>query len=233
VDSLSGTAYFWESKGGIIRSGQGTSKVTIEWTSLSQQSIKVTPTNPCGNGLTLEQLISVTSTPPRPPEISGPNLVGIEESDYFIETVPEVNYQWSAGEGGSIINGQGTGTVRVKWEKEGDFNLTVTPMNACNEGEGRTLPINVNLITGIIEEERKEAEIKIFPSPSSGDIQLVIQSIPDIREINIYNAFGQLLYHTYTEHGVFDFQIRDLPKGIHTVVLKGRTKNHVKMILVR
>ncbi|MEX2592837.1 MAG: YCF48-related protein [Anditalea sp.] len=233
VDSLPGTEYVWEAKGGTVRSGQGTSRVTIEWTSLNHQSINVTPTNACGKGPALEKVIEVLSTPPRPSVIEGPSLVGMEEADYRVDAVPEVNYQWSAGEGGSIVNGQGTATVRVKWEKEGDFSLTVTPMNACDEGESRALPVNVNLITGINEEEHNTTTINIYPSPSLGDIQVYTQNIPHIREISIFNALGQLIHYTNTHPGIFEFQIRDLPKGIHTVVLKSRTKNYVKMIIVQ
>src|SRR5690606_5512892 len=39
VDSVPGTSYVWETRGGIVRNGQGTSTVMIEWTSLSQQSL--------------------------------------------------------------------------------------------------------------------------------------------------------------------------------------------------
>src|SRR5690606_3722793 len=120
-------------RGGVVRKGQGSATVTIEWTNLNQQSLTVIPTNPCGEGIAMEKPIMVLTAPSRPSEIDGPSLVGIEEADYSIDAVPDVNYQWSTGPGGTILSGQGTGTVRVKWEHEGNFELAVTPMNGCDD----------------------------------------------------------------------------------------------------
>src|SRR5690606_8437634 len=71
VDSLQGTEYIWETTGGIIKTGQGTSKITIEWTDLSQQSVKVTPINPCGEGQALDKTILVSTAPSIPSAIEG------------------------------------------------------------------------------------------------------------------------------------------------------------------
>jgi photosystem II stability/assembly factor-like uncharacterized protein len=232
VDSLQGTEYIWETTGGTIKAGQGTSKITVEWTVLSQQSVKVTPINPCGEGQALDKSILVSTAPSIPSNIEGPSLVGLEEADYAIEAAPDVNYQWSAGGGGSIVNGQGTGSIRVLWEEEGDYILTVTPMNACDEGESRTFPVNVNLITGL-DDEDYDPVFQIYPTPSSGEINVLTRGIPEIKEISIYNALGQLIHNSTLQPDRVEFQMHNLPIGIHTVVLKSRTKNYVKMIIVQ
>ena len=105
-------------------------------------------------------------------------------------------------------------------------------MNACDEGEARSFPVNVNLITGI-GEEKNDPVFHIYPSPSSGDINVLTKGIPEIKEITIYNALGQLIHNSTLQSGKIEFQIHNLPSGIHTVVLKSRTKNYVKMIIVQ
>jgi hypothetical protein len=105
-------------------------------------------------------------------------------------------------------------------------------MNACDEGESQMMTVNVNLITAI-GEENYPATFKIYPSPSSGEIQVFTQGIPDILEIDIYNALGQLIHHSDIPPGKLEFQIRNLPRGIHTVVLKSKAGNYAKMIIVQ
>src|SRR5690606_19701127 len=77
VDSLPGMHYLWEVKGGTIQSGQGTSKLTVEWTQLNHQAIQVTTSNICGSADPVEKPILVITSPSRPSEIEGPSLVGI------------------------------------------------------------------------------------------------------------------------------------------------------------
>jgi len=232
VDSLPGTQYVWETRGGIVRTGQGSPKVTIEWTNLGQQSIKVISTNACGEGAAFEKAIMVSTIPAKPSVIDGPAKVGLEEADYSVSPLPNVNFQWSAGGGGRIISGQGTGSVRVLWEKEGDFALVVTPMNSCNEGESQSFAVNVNLITGI-GEENYDPLLRVYPNPSAGNFRISTQGIPAIQEITVYNVLGQVIYKDIPKAGKYEFQLFDMPKGVHTVVVKSKSRNYTKMIIVR
>jgi photosystem II stability/assembly factor-like uncharacterized protein len=232
VDSLPGTEYIWETRGGVVRSGQGTPKVTIEWTQLGQQTLKVTPANACGQGPATEKVLNVSTAPSKPSSIQGADMVGLEEADYSVNEIPNVNYQWSTGGAGKIISGQGTHSARVLWEKEGDFVLSVTPMNACNEGESQHLEVNVNLITGIDEEE-KGVLFNIYPNPSSGDIRIFTRGIPYISEIIIYNTLGQAVYQHLPKSGRYEFQVSNLPTGVHTVMVRSRTRNYAKMVVIQ
>lgn len=231
VDSIPGTEYIWETRGGVVRSGQGTPQVTIEWTQLGQQNLRVTPVNACGQGPFTEKPINVSTVPSRPSTIQGSDRVGLEEADYSVNTLPNVNYQWVT-EGGSIISGQGTSSVRVLWEKEGDFMLRVTPMNACDEGESQSLEVNVNLITGI-DEEDQGLLFNIYPNPSTGNIKISTQGIPYVAEIIIYNALGQAIYQHRPTSGRYEFHIPNLPTGIHAVTVRSKTRNYTKMVVIQ
>ena len=231
VDSVPGTEYIWETTGGVVRAGQGTPKVTIEWTQLGPQSLKVTPANACGQGPVTEKPINITTVPSKPSTIQGADKVGLEEADYSVNGLANVNYQWTT-EGGSVVSGQGTNAVRILWEKEGDFILHVTPMNACDQGESQQLEVNVNLITGI-EEEDRGVLFNIYPNPSTGNIKISTIGIPHVVEIVIFNALGQVIYRHQPASARDEFPVPNLPTGVHTVMVRSKTQNYTKMVVIQ
>ncbi|WP_339925418.1 YCF48-related protein [uncultured Cyclobacterium sp.] len=231
VDSIPGTEYFWEATGGVVREGQGTSIITLEWTNLNEQSISVSTRNPCGQGPTTEKAIRVITIPDQPSTILGAVRVGFQEADYEITGERDVNYQWSVAGGGEIISGQGSSKVRINWTTAGDHVLEVTPINACNQGASRVLSVNVNLITSI--EEAIDANIEVFPSPSfGGDVHVSVAGIGGLEYIGVYNAMGLKIKEVPTNEGQFVYSINGLPKGLHVLVLRSRTKEFKRKILV-
>lgn len=233
VDSVPGTEYVWSVTGGIVRGGQGSPGIEVEWTSLGNHTLSVSTRNPCGQGPTSQKAIRVTTVPTRPGAISGGSRVGLQQVDYEVPTVADINYQWTTGSGGRIISGQGTGRVRVVWDNEGDFNLTVTPMNGCDAGPSQTLAVNVNLITSLPRDGENESNFNIYPNPSQGDIQISVKGISQLREFKIYNTMGQEVRSVSIDHGGQLFSLQNLPKGLLTVVLKTRTKEFTKTIWIR
>lgn len=232
VDDVPGTDFLWELTGGLILEGQGSSKIKVQWTGLHAQMLKVIPKNPCGNGMTVSKSILVQNAPEQPSIISGPKMVALSEEEYEVASVPNVNYQWSVSEsGGEIIEGQGTNKVKVTWKKEGDFDLIVSPMNGCNMGEERILKVNVNLITSI-EEENFDAKIELYPNPSQGNSILKLLGIGDVLEISIVNALGQNLNQIKAIPGVFEYELTNLPRGLHTLVIRTRKGEYHKKIIV-
>ncbi|MFD2199962.1 YCF48-related protein [Shivajiella indica] len=234
VPDIPGTIFVWEVMGGEILEGQGESQIKVRWTGTTQSNVQVTPNNPCGQGQTFTKEIVVQSPPSKPSDISGPVMVGFTEEIYEITSVPEVNFQWTiSGQGGRVLEGQGSNRITVIWEREGDFTITVTPMNGCNEGESNELSVNVNIITSIDEEIFQEENIKVYPNPSSGDFKINIQGITTIQQIRIVNAFGQTLNQVIPEIGINDYQFRNLPQGYYNIIIQTREKEYIKKVLVR
>ncbi|MDO9552583.1 YCF48-related protein [Rhodonellum sp.] len=232
VFDVPGTDFLWELTGGLILEGQGTSKVKVQWTGLNAQQLKVTPKNPCGNGLAFSKSILVQNVPELPSVISGPVMVALSEEEYQVVKVPNVNYQWSVSDGGGEISeGQGTSKVKVTWKKEGNFDLIVSPMNGCNKGEERSLKVNVNLITSI-GEENFDAKIELYPNPSQGNLNLRLLGLGDVQEISIVNALGQTLNQIKGRPGVFEYAIYNLPRGLHTVAIRTREREYYRKIIV-
>lgn len=232
VDSLLDVKYIWEVKGGRIKSGQSTAKVWVEWTDNNEQSIRIIPETGCGLGKPLEKTVYVGTKPAQPPPINGPTIIGLEEATYSINTVPGINYQWSAGDNGTITDGQGTGQVRVMWNQEGDVPLMVKPLNACGEGESQILAVNVDLVTGLSEINR-HSSIHIFPNPSRGNIQISTKGMAEINEIRIYSSAGQLIYRLKNGLQKSEFYVGELPKGVHTVIIESKTRNFIQKMIVQ
>ncbi len=233
VDSIPGTEYVWSATGGIVRGGQGSPHIEVEWTSLGNHTLSVSTRNPCGQGPTSQKAIRVITVPVRPGAITGNSRVGLQQVDYEIATMPDINYQWSPGGGGAVVSGQGTGKVRVAWENQGDFNLSVTPMNECDSGPGQTLAVNVNLITSLPETYSHESNFIVFPNPSQGNIEISLKGISQLREFKIYNMLGQEVRAVSIQNGQQLFSFQNLPKGLLTVVLKTRTEEYTKTIWVK
>lgn len=232
VDAVPGTEYFWEATGGVVREGQGTAVVTIEWTNLDEHLVKVSSRNPCGEGPTTEKIVRVITVPDQPSEIQGAVKVGFQEADYEVVGEQDINYQWSISGGGEIISGQGTSTLRVNWTSPGDHVIQVTPVNACEQGPSRVLSVNVNLITSI-EEEAADANIEVFPSPSfTGDIHLSVKGIAGLEYIGVYNSKGQKIKEVATSSGQFVYFIDELPTGLHVILIRTRTREYKRKILV-
>ncbi len=234
VTDIPGTEFVWQATGGLIREGQGTAQVNVEWTGLGERTLKVTPRNPCGNGVEFTKPIVVQSPPEQPSEIDGPKFVGLLEEIYEITNVPNTNYIWTVnGNGGRVMEGQGTNRITVRWEREGDFDLTVTPMNSCNTGPASTIKVNVNLITSIDEERLVDRYVSVYPNPSKGDISLKTSGLADIREISIVNSLGQIISQVKPADGIFEYQIRDLPRGVHTLIISTRSQKYFNKVIIQ
>ncbi|WP_114748410.1 YCF48-related protein [Pleomorphovibrio marinus] len=233
VDSIPGTEYLWQVAGGVVRGGQGSPKITIEWTVLGQHNLTVSTRNPCGVGPTSEKVIKVLTVPNQPAAIQGPDLVGFESRTYEIPAVQDVNYQWALEDGGRILEGQGTNRVLVEWERNGEFVLSVTPMNACETGPSSNMSVRVDLITSIPDREEINPDIRIYPNPSQGKLTIETKGIPSVTSIHVYNAMGQMLQELSPLEGQHRLEMQDLPKGLHTIIIRSRSKEYVRKIWVK
>src|SRR5690606_28645274 len=133
-----GVTYTWEAIGGELMEGQGTSEIRVKWNVSGSQQLKVIQENFCGKAAPALMPIMVNSAPDQPGEINGEIQTGLWETVYEVPSQAGVNFIWRiSNEGGKILHGQGTEKVTILWEKEGDFQLSVSAENECNEGEAR------------------------------------------------------------------------------------------------
>ncbi|MFC3416543.1 YCF48-related protein [Algoriphagus hitonicola] len=231
VSNQSGVDYDWTVSGGEIVNGQGTASVLVIWGETGDHSISVVPSNSCGEGSNLSKPILVKPQAETPGEISGEGITAPGEQIYEVIPVGENSYQWTIdGEGASIVEGQGTASVRVIWEREGEYTLSVRAQNSCGFSEASRLPVTVSFITSL--EPEGDFPLLVYPNPSSGQLFLESESLSKWNSVEIVNQLGQSIVSAPISSGQTLAVFQDLPKGILLVRLKGRTGVLIKKIVV-
>lgn len=215
LPNAEGVTYKWETTGGEIVSGQDSPIVTVKWNLTGEQKLYAIPQNRCGISEPIIKPVFINASPAQPGEIKGEAQVGLGENFYTITGENGINYQWKINNlGGRILEGQGTSSVKIIWQQEGNFNLSVTPLNICNEGEARTLQVNVNVITALPEIRPELEAIKIYPNPSFGDLIIESKILGYWNELVLINALGQKFRTVQIQSGQQEINISQLPKGM-------------------
>ncbi|WP_297336455.1 YCF48-related protein [Algoriphagus sp.] len=231
VNNQSGVDYNWTVSGGEILNGQGTASVLVIWEEAGDHSISVVPNNSCGKGTAVSKPILVKAQAETPGPITGEGITAPGEKVYEILPVGDLSYQWTIeGEGASILEGQGTASIRVIWQNEGEFTLSVRAQNSCGFSESSHLPVTVSFITSL-EPDRK-LSLLVYPNPSSGQIFLESENLSQWNSAEVINQLGQSIVSTPILSGQTLVIFQDLPKGVLLVRLKGRSGVVVKKIVV-
>jgi photosystem II stability/assembly factor-like uncharacterized protein len=232
LPNLQGISYTWEANGGEILSGQGTSTVLVKWINPGLGSLKATPKNACGQRETITLPIQINALPTAPDQISGENLVPPGEQTYSVAVNEGHNYQWSLSAGGRILEGQGTGTIRVRWESEGNFEVQVRAQNSCNFSEEIKLGVQVSLITSL-EPNSGDSTLKIYPNPSEGDVFIESDFLDTWNWVEVSNQRGQVVFSTPISPGLKSIRLTDLPKGLLIFRLSNKDRLISKKIWIR
>lgn len=145
-----GSTYNWFAQGGTIASGNGTSNVTVNWTSsgtvlLWYQETSFTAVDTCfGSSDTLSVKIN-----PRPAtgNISGPvGICVVDTGSFTVVNTSTSSYNWFVN-GGSILSGNGSNTVTVNWNGSGNATVSVVETDSLGcIGDTVVLPVNVNAL---------------------------------------------------------------------------------------
>ena len=234
LPNVEGVTYKWETTGGEIVSGQDSPIVTVKWNLTGEQKLFAIPQNRCGIAEPIIKPIFINAAPAQPGEIKGEAQVGLGENFYTITGENGINYQWKINNlGGRILEGQGTTTVKIIWQQEGDFNLSVTPLNICNEGEARTLQVNVNIITALPEIKPELEAIKIYPNPGFGDLIIESENLGYWNELVLINALGQEFRTVQIQSGQREINISQLPKGLVVLRFSNQSGFFYRKVIVK
>lgn len=232
MPELEGISYLWTVEGGEITDGQGTASLTVNWNTTGSGMITVTPENPCGKAETISLPITINPLPEEPSEITGESLVEFGEQGYSVEGEEGISYQWNLSGGGTIISGQGTSSIQVVWEEEGEYVLQVKGQNSCDEGPVRDLAVKVSLITGF-EPGPDLIGLKIYPNPSHGQFVVEAEFLDQWNEAVLITSFGQILTQSTILSGQRKLEFTDLKPGLYYVRLDGHDGTVVRKILVQ
>lgn len=233
VPEVPGTVFIWEVTGGLITEGQGTHEVIIQWKEKGNRSLKVTPNNPCGVGPDFSRSINISTPPEQTSSIVGPEIVGLTEETYRVDNVQGINYQWTITSGsGRILSGQGTNSIRVIWEKEGDFTVRVTPMNDCDNGPNQSLNVKVSFITSL-PKEIKNQKLLVYPNPSTGEAILSFEGISDVRQVQITDSSGKIFQTFNPALGIKSILLQNIPKGFYIINVRTREGELREKLIVK
>ncbi len=125
------TNYIWTiTSGGSITAGQGTNAITVTWLTSGTQTITVNCTNAsgCSAGIPSSKTILVLPTPH--PVVSGPASACTGVTVYYNTEAGMTNYQWTLTSGGTIVSGNGTNSISVKWSVAGSHSVSVGYINS-------------------------------------------------------------------------------------------------------
>ncbi len=117
-------SFTWEVTGGTILSGQGASRITVEWNGPGSSTVKVTETTEIGCSASDELQVTVHENPE--PVIAGEFELCAEEEGEVYSTVdnPAWGYKWTVNRG-TLMSGQGTSSITVNWGKAGTGRIEV------------------------------------------------------------------------------------------------------------
>jgi hypothetical protein len=207
--------------GATIKSGAGTSSVTVDFAINSSSGIiNVYGVNDCGVGPTSPDFNILVNTIPATPIV-------IRYSDTLISSSSSGN-QWYLD--GVAINGA-TGQEHIA-VYTGTYHVVVT-LNGC-----ASIPSNSILVLPVSTNELLSADLlEIYPNPSNGSFNLNIHSNRnELFNIEIYNQLGVLVWNKYDilTNGILEIKvnIEGYPTGIYTIALRSKTDSVYKRIII-
>ena len=149
------TSYNWTAPGATITGGNGTTSITVTF-STSSVNLAVTTHNLCGDGSSQHKSITIDHAPAMPASITGPTPVCTTASsnDYGVTQVQGSGglgvasiYTWSGIPSGATFTGQNYTDIIISYNSSpGIYTLSVTANNICGSSSAQTLPVTVHTV---------------------------------------------------------------------------------------
>ncbi len=158
INPQDSVSYFWTTGGGTLVSGQGTSRIEVDWGNVSGTGyVRVVPSfiNGCeGDPVDFPVQISTLLEPGLP---YGPSEICVEKKDnllYSIAGAPGSSYTWHVS-GGAITGQPAPGQVSVSWTGTGLHEIwaevAITTSDTVCAGISDTLQVEVFSDSGYVE----------------------------------------------------------------------------------
>ena len=133
VTGNTGDSYKWRVEDGIIKSGQNTSTITVEWTLKGTGLVVVSQKSSIGCEDSIKRTVIISGFPSA--QIFGNDTVCVGKSLVYAAT-PEAgnNYFWSSASG-TVVTGNGRDTARIVWNTSGfdEVRLLKTNKFGCQD----------------------------------------------------------------------------------------------------
>lgn len=216
IGSTTASSYAWTLPGGAtISGGAGTNSISADFTAaVAGGNITVASVNGCGTSAA--RILKVALTPAIPASVSGP-LVNCPSSTQTYTVNPvygATGYTWTKPQTATIMDGQGTGSLLLKW---GPTELTgmaikVKADNACGSSSLRTSS-GYSTSFAVCPPRLANAEkngISVFPNPASGTAFVNIESVGEAKvNMQLFDVTGRQVLNQFFE----------LSNGVNTLPL--------------
>jgi len=215
------TGYTWTvPAGATIVSGSNTHQITVDFSLIAVSGdIMVYGSNSCGSGTTSPDFpVTVNPKPPTPI---------ITQEGVILTSSATSGNQWYFN--GTLIPGATGQTHEAK--SSGDY-YTIVTINGCSSDPSNTLHV---IITGITT--LPQSNLNIYPVPNDGMFTVSGSWIIDeTLTLEVYNYLGVKIYGSKVQsvQGKVEqtIDLRPVPNGVYTVVLRTADNRVVKRILV-
>jgi len=126
------TGYTWTvSAGGTITAGNGTSAITVTWSTTGAKTVTVNYTNANLCTAAIPTVYNVTVNPLPVPTVTGPASVCVNSTgNVYTTEAGMTGYTWTVSAGGTITAGAGTNAITVTWTATSAQTVCVNYSNA-------------------------------------------------------------------------------------------------------
>lgn len=201
------------------------------WCVMTSSDPQTNPSTASSNKI----IYTVNSKPSPTSPISGPTTVAANQDSiqFSVTPVSGVSYTWIVYAGTTIISGQGTNSVLVKWGTRSTY-IKVKATNTCGSSPLTSLYVTVNSPLPLIANNNtgtlNNAVQKIYPNPATNKIYIS----EGISAIQIFDNLGRLKITKSVSSGMNrTIDISNLSPGLYLVTLTDNLGNtHSEKLLV-
>ena len=213
-----------------ITAGQGTPSITVQW---GNNAGMVSVTAQSGNCISQPASLNVAieTLPGNAQAISGPDTVCQGDGGYqfSIPAIPNAtSYVWTLPPGAAISQGQGTNSIVVDFSNSAiSGDVIAAGTNTCGTGAISSTTVTVVVCTGN-NENRLNSEIRIYPNPVHGILNLSIRGTEQQLQLQITDLNGHTMYEEKLENlpaeSTRKIDTRGFAKGIYILKLTGDSR---------
>ena len=109
---------------------------------------------------------------------------------YSVPSQAGLNFVW-AQQKGSIVSGKNTPIVNILWDSIGTGIVGVAVYSDTACGDTVSMPITIG--ANSLAEIASQLGLEIFPNPSTGIINITLQTLPTNRILKLYDIQGKLM----------------------------------------
>ncbi|MES2559516.1 MAG: T9SS type A sorting domain-containing protein [Bacteroidota bacterium] len=119
-------------------------------------------------------------------------------------------FNWMVS-GGTILTGQGTPTITVKWTIKGIGSVRAI---VSDKGCSDTADVSIHILNVGLQDIQSLMGLSIAPNPTKNMLNISVQTLPVHAYIYLYDLQGKLILHQELKHSQ-QLHLDELPQGIY------------------